>query len=325
VSTTPAEEPHQKHRIEVREDTNDRLDRYLADRLHLSRTRVASLTERGLVLLNGRRVGKSYRPSAGDTFIVSVPALREHGLAPEPIPLDIVFEDAHLLVVNKPAGLVVHPAAGHRSGTLVNALLHHVAELSDWSDSDRPGIVHRLDKDTSGLMVVAKNEAVHRSLSEDLARRRVRRGYVAASWGHLQETERTIEGPVGRDPTDRKRMAVVPGGKSAITHVRVLESWPAAELLAVRLGTGRTHQIRVHLRSCGHPIVSDPIYAPGWENGFGGAGGRWAAEFAHRSGRLFLHAAQLAFRHPESGLAMKFRSPLPEPLSSALEWARGPS
>lgn len=322
---TPADEALDSHRIEVDRNADDRLDRFLADLLHLSRTRVADLIERGLVEVNDQKADKSYRPIAGDRILVTVPAPPPHHLEPENIPLPITYEDEHMLVVDKPAGLVVHPAPGHRTGTLVNALLHHVGQLSTGGGSDRPGIVHRLDKDTSGLLVVAKSDAAHRRLSEDMAARVVRRGYLAAVWGHLADDDRTLEGPIGRDPTDRKRMAVVEGGKPATTHVRVLERWPAAELLAVRPHTGRTHQIRVHLRSCGHPVVCDPIYASGWEDGFGGAGGRWASEFARRSGRLFLHAAHLVLNHPISGESLTFRAPLPEPLASALAWARSRS
>jgi 23S rRNA pseudouridine1911/1915/1917 synthase len=244
------------------------------------------------------------------------------GLEPQNIPIDIVFEDDDLLVVDKPYGLVVHPAPGHRSGTLVNALLYHVDSLSGAGDPARPGIVHRLDRDTSGLLLVAKNDEVHRQLSRDLAERKVTRGYVAATWGHLDDDELTIDRPVGRDPKDRKRMAVVDGGRNAVTHVRVIERWNAADLLAIRLETGRTHQIRVHLRSLGHPVVDDPMYGAGWERGLIGAGGRWAEELARRSGRLFLHAARLGFTHPVTAEKMAFSAPLPEPLSSAVDWAR---
>jgi len=325
VPKTPADEAPDTRRIEVTHDADDRLDRFLADRLQLSRTRVAHLIEDGLVVVNGEPAGKSYRPLAGDTVTVSVPAATPHHLEPEDIPLDIVYEDEHMLVVDKPAGLVVHPAPGHRTGTLVNALLHHVGELTGGGGTDRPGIVHRLDKDTSGLLLVAKSDTAHRKLAEDMASRLVRRGYLAAVWGHLADAERTVEGPIGRDPKHRKQMAVVADGKPATTHLRVLERWPSAELLAVRPHTGRTHQIRVHLRSCGHPVVCDPIYAHGWEDGFGGAGGRWAAEFARRSDRLFLHAAHIVFSHPLSGERLAFRAPLPDPLASAVAWARSQS
>ncbi len=312
----------QPRTLEIDTDIDDRLDRYLADRLHMSRTRVASLIEDGRVLVNGARVDKSYRPRAGDAVAVSVPPPRAVRLEPEDLPLDIVYEDEVLLVVDKPAGMVVHPGPGHRTGTLVHGLLHHVGELSSVGDPSRPGIVHRLDKDTSGLLLVAKRNSAHSRLAADLAARAIHRGYLAAGWGHLTEGETTIDLPIARDPADRQKMAVVEGGKAAQTHLRVLERWPAAELLAVRPHTGRTHQIRVHLRALGHPIVGDPTYASGWEKGFGGAAGRWASEYARRCGRLFLHAARIAFHHPVSGEHLAFRSPLPEPLASALAWAR---
>lgn len=308
--------------LEVAEDTQTRLDTYIAEQLSLSRTRVGDLIAAGDVRVNDRPARKSYRPCAGDRISVAVPPPEPMALEPQNIPIDIVFEDDDLLVVDKPYGLVVHPAPGHRSGTLVNALLYHVDSLSGAGDPARPGIVHRLDRDTSGLLLVAKNDEVHRQLSRDLAERKVTRGYVAATWGHLDEDELTIDRPVGRDPKDRKRMAVVDGGRNAVTHVRVIERWNAADLLAIRLETGRTHQIRVHLRSLGHPVVDDPMYGAGWERGLIGAGGRWAEELARRSGRLFLHAARLGFTHPVTAEKMAFSAPLPEPLSSAVDWAR---
>ncbi|MFQ5689907.1 MAG: RluA family pseudouridine synthase [Gemmatimonadota bacterium] len=312
-------------RIRVTEPAHDRLDRFLADRLCLSRTRVAGLIAAGAVRVNGQPARKSYVPEAGDLIEASVPVARPFSLEPEDLPVPIVYEDEHLVVVDKPWGMVVHPGPGHAAGTLVNALLHRVGTLSDVGAPYRPGIVHRLDKDTSGLMVVARHDAAHLSLARAIARRRMRRGYVAASWGSLGVPERTVELPVGRDPRDRKKMAVVEGGRPAVTHLRVLERWRSAELLALRLETGRTHQIRVHLRALGHPIVCDPIYAPDWQRGFLGAGERWARELARRSGRLFLHAAYLSFLHPVTGRRLSFRAELPEPLASAVEWARASS
>jgi 23S rRNA pseudouridine1911/1915/1917 synthase len=316
---TPSPTPS---RFEVAEDIRIRLDAYVAQQLSLSRTRVGDLIAAGAVRINGCPARKSYRPRAGDLIEVVVPPPEPMSIEPEDIPIDIVFEDDDLLVVDKPYGLVVHPAPGHRSGTLVNALLHHVDSLSGAGDATRPGIVHRLDRDTSGLLVVAKNDAAHRRLSTELADRKVTRGYVAATWGHIDDREMTIDRPVGRDPRDRKRMAVVDGGRKAVTHVRVIERWTSADLLAIRLETGRTHQIRVHLRSLGHPVVGDPVYGAGWERGLTGAGGRWAEELARRSGRLFLHAARLGFTHPVTGEAMAFSAPLPETLSEAVDWAR---
>ncbi len=243
-------------------------------------------------------------------------------MAPEAIPIEIVYEDEHLAVVDKQAGLVVHPAVGHRSGTLVNALLHRLGSLASIGEPDRPGIVHRLDKDTSGLMVVARTDEAHGVLTGAIARREIRRGYLAAAWGHVREDEFAVDQPIARDPKQRQRMAIVESGRPALTHFRRLERWRSADLLAVRLHTGRTHQIRVHLRSLGHPVVGDPVYGHRWEKGLTGAGGRWADELDRRAGRLFLHAARLAFVHPVSGEEMSFNSPLPEPLAGAVEWAR---
>lgn len=315
--------PPERRRIDVESDTEERLDAFLAGRLRLSRSRAAALVTGGRVAVNGEPARKSYRPRAGDRLEVEIPPPPQVELSPEPIPVAVAFEDDHLIVVDKPAGLVVHPAPGHPSGTLVNALLALTDRLSPIGAPLRPGIVHRLDRDTSGLLVVAKTEEAHRGLAADLARRRVGRGYLAATWGRLEPEELTIDRPIGRSPADRKRMAVVPGGRRAVTHVRRLERWPAADLLAVRLETGRTHQIRVHLTDLGHPLVGDPVYGRGWERGMSGAGGRWAEELARRCGRLFLHAARLAFRHPVTGERLTFTSRLPGPLAEAVAWARG--
>lgn len=312
-------------RIDVDTDLEDRIDAVLSTRTRLSRSRIAALIKSGAVEVNGERVRKSYRPRAGDTIDVAIPPSPAVELLPEDIPIDIVYEDEHLVVVDKPAGLVVHPATGHPSGTLVNALLERLGSLSSIGLPNRPGIVHRLDRDTSGLLVVARRDEAHQSLSAALSRRQVGRRYLAATWGRLEPEEVTIDRPIARDPTDRKRMAVVEDGRPSITHIRRLERWPAADLLAVRLETGRTHQIRVHLRHSGHPVVGDPIYGPGWERGMSGAGGVWATELARRTGRLFLHAARLSFKHPISGVQLTFTSPLPEPLAGAVEWARGSS
>ena len=303
----------------------DRLDRLLAERLSLSRARVVQLISDGRVTVDGQVPRKRYRPRAGDRIEIELPRPVSTRLEPEDIPVEIRYADDDLAVVEKPAGLVVHPAPGHPDGTLVNALLLHLGGLSSIGGDRRPGIVHRLDKDTSGLMLVARRDEAHRALSAALHRREVERGYVAAAWGHLDEERFTVDRPIGRDPRDRKRMAVRETGRPSVTHFKHLERWNAAELLAVRLATGRTHQIRVHLGSLGHPVVADPIYGPNWERGFGGAGGRWARELRRRAGRLFLHAAHLAFEHPGTGEALSFASPLPSPLLEASEWARASS
>jgi 23S rRNA pseudouridine1911/1915/1917 synthase len=241
----------------------------------------------------------------------------------EDIPLQVVFEDQHLIVINKAAGMVVHPAPGHRTGTLVNALLWHVRDLSGVGGRLRPGIVHRLDRDTSGLLVVAKSDAAHHGLAESLKKRRMKRLYVAAAWGHLSESPITIDAPIARDRKDRKRMAVSAEGRPAITRARVRERWQRVDLLDVALKTGRTHQIRVHLAHLGHPVVADPIYGVGWEKGMGGPGRLWAMELSRRAPRLFLHAAELAFDHPVRGERLRFFADLPQDLASVAAWARG--
>lgn len=294
----------------------------MAESLPLSRTSAASLIRDGRVLVNGAPAKKRYVPQPGDVIEARVPVPRETAIEPEDIDIVIRYDDPYLAVVEKPAGLVVHPAPGHPSGTLVNALLHHLDGLSTVGGDTRPGIVHRLDRDTSGLMVVAKRDTAHRALARQLAAREIRRGYITAVWGHLDEDRMTIDRPIARDPRDRKRMAVVEGGRRAVTHVKSLERWVAADLLAIRLQTGRTHQVRVHMQSTGHPVVADPTYSPGWEKGFAGAGARWAGELAARAGRLFLHAAHLSFTHPETGAKLSFSSDLPADLAGAVEWAR---
>lgn len=309
-------------RLEIDADTDRRLDALVADRTGLSRSQVASLVSEGRVTVNGAEALKSYRPRRGDEIVVDLPEPPSTDLVAEDIPIDIVHEDEQLVVVDKPHGLVVHPAPGHPSGTLVNALLHRYGSLSPVGLPLRPGIVHRLDRDTSGLMIVAREAEAQRRLSAALARREVGRGYLAAVWGRFEPEEVTIDRPIHRHPKNRKKMAVVEGGRRAVSHVRRLERWPAADLLAVRLETGRTHQIRVHLADSGHPVIGDPIYGPGWERGMAGAGGQWAARFAREVGRLFLHAAHLSFTHPVSGEELTFSSPLPEPLDGALEAAR---
>jgi 23S rRNA pseudouridine1911/1915/1917 synthase len=311
-------------RVLVVEEDGDgsRLDVWLAPRLDLSRTRVAQLVDEGGVLLNGEVPRKSVVVSGGDRIEVDVPPPRVSETLPEDLPLDIVFEDRHLLVVNKAAGMVVHPAPGHPTGTLVNALLYRVGDLAGIGGTLRPGIVHRLDRDTSGLLVVAKDEATHQALSRALKERKVRRLYVAAAWGHLSETYVRVDAPIGRDPRDRRRMAVVPGGRRALTRVRVRERWPAAELLDVGLETGRTHQIRVHLAHLGHPIVGDTTYGAGWERGMGGRDAVWARELARKVPRQFLHAGRLAFVHPATGESLEFQAPLPPDLEAVTQWAR---
>ncbi|HEV2147070.1 MAG TPA: RluA family pseudouridine synthase [Longimicrobiaceae bacterium] len=313
----------ERRELLVEEETGERLDAWLAERLDLSRSRAAALIEAGNVLLNGAAPKKRDRPRPGDRVEVRLPPPEPASAAPEEIPLDIVHQDADLVVLDKPAGLVVHPAPGNPTGTLVNALLHAIGDLSGIGGELRPGIVHRLDKDTSGLMIVAKNDDAHRRLSDDLKHRRIRRAYLALAWGHLPADTLTVEAPIGRHPVERKRMAVVEGGRHAVTHFRRLERWRAADLVRAELETGRTHQIRVHLLHLGHPVVGDRTYAPDRARGFGGADRAWALALARRSPRQFLHAAELRFRHPRTGEELHFEAPLPPDLAAAAEWARG--
>ncbi|MEQ9399523.1 MAG: RluA family pseudouridine synthase [Longimicrobiales bacterium] len=309
--------------LEVGEGQEERLDAFLSARLELSRTRIQKLIAAGHVRVDGAVPKKSHVVEEGSRVEVDVPAPVETGIEPQDLPLDIVFQDEDIVVVNKAAGMVVHPAPGHRDGTLVNALLHHVQDLSGVGGRLRPGIVHRLDRDTSGLLVVAKSDRAHVALSEALRKRTVKRLYRAAAWGHLAESPTTVDAPIDRDPRHRQRMAVVDGGRRAVTHIRVSERWDRAELLDVALQTGRTHQIRVHLAHLGHPVVGDDVYGAGWERGMGGPARAWARALASRTPRQFLHAAELMFRHPVSGEKVRFRSELPEDLAAVRRWARG--
>ncbi len=300
-----------------------RLDRYLAERLGMSRSRIVALIQQGRVRVDGRPGKKSEALTSGQEVEVEVPPPEPLEAQPEDIPLAVIYEDDALLVVNKPAGLVVHPAPGHPTGTLVNALLFHVTDLSGIGGKLRPGIVHRLDKDTSGLMVVAKGDDAHVALSNAIRRREVRRVYRAVSWGHLSESPVTVDAPIGRDLRDRKRMAVLEGGRRAITRIRIRERWRAAELLDVSLKTGRTHQIRVHLAHLGHPVVGDDVYGGGWGRGMSGVAQGWARELDRRAKRQLLHASDLAFRHPSSGEEMRFRISPPNDFEGVVAWARG--
>ncbi len=300
----------------------DRLDRYVAGHSDLSRTRVQALVAEGRVLVDGRVARKADRLEAGQEIVVRIPPPEALEAEPEDIALNVLFEDPSLLVVNKPSGMVTHPAPGHPTGTLVNALLAHTDDLSGIGGKLRPGIVHRLDRFTSGLMVVAKSDRAHHALSEALQRREIKRLYIAASWGHLSESPLEVNAPIGRDPMERRRMAVVEKGRRAVTHFRVTESWLGAELLRVALRTGRTHQIRVHLAHIGHPVVGDTLYGLGWERGMGGKGRKWAKTLSQRVERQFLHSWRLSFEHPVSGEAMRFEAPLPTDLQACVEWAR---
>lgn len=287
-----------------------RLDRFLAERagLGLSRSRVQQLIRAGRVHVDGRPARASQPVRPGSTIAVELPPPEPVAAEPEAIPLDVVYEDEDLLVVNKPRGMVVHPAPGHRTGTLVNALLHHCRDLTGIGGALRPGIVHRLDRDTTGLLVVAKGEMAYRSLAAQLRRREVERRYLALVHG-VPPPEGTVDAPIGRDPRRRTRMAVVPGGRPARTHFRVREAFgDAFALLEVRLETGRTHQIRVHLSAIGHPVVGDPVYGP--RRRWPGLGGQ------------ALHAYRLEFTHPRTGQRMAFEVPPPPDMEALLQRLR---
>ncbi len=274
----------------------------------MSRTQSATLIANGSVTVNGKKEKASYKPIPGDRVVVDEPPLAGREISGEAIDVQVVFEDDAMLVVNKPAGMVVHPAPGNWSGTLVNALLGRGGELSPGTAPDRAGIVHRLDKETSGLLIVAKSERAHRILGSAIAARRVKRRYAVMIWGHLESDEITVDKPLARDPRDRKRIAIVSNGRQAKTDFFRLARFGPGDLLRAHLHTGRTHQIRVHLASIGHPVMGDDVY--------GGGGNRRIAGLAPK--RHFLHAAWLQFAHPLTGAPMDIRSPLPDDLKASL-------
>ena len=286
------------------DDGGERLDRYLASRLDdLSRARIQSLIAAGAVLVDGAVARASHKTAPGEAIVLTLPDAAPSPLAPEPIPLRIVYEDGDLLVIDKPAGMVVHPAPGHGGGTLVNAILAHAPDLSGVGGETRPGIVHRLDKDTSGLIVVAKHDRAHRHLAAQLRDRRMDKRYVALVEGAPPSESGTIEAPIGRDPRRPQRMAAIQSGRPSVTHFRVLERFARHTLLECKPETGRTHQIRVHLASLGCPVACDRTY------------GR--AKPTVPLDRHFLHAARLTFVLP-SGENRTFEAPLPVELRHAL-------
>ncbi|MCL2080955.1 MAG: RluA family pseudouridine synthase [Oscillospiraceae bacterium] len=274
-------------------DIGERIDVYLARGGTLSRSALARLLKGGGVLVNGRPVQKSYRLSGGEEIAVNIPEPAPSAAKPENIPLDILYEDGHLLVINKPRGLVVHPGSGNPTGTLVNALLNHCGEeLSGIGGVTRPGIVHRLDKDTPGLMLAAKNDFTHNALCAALQRREITRKYICIVRGTPKPESGVIEAPIGRHPSKRTRMAVVPDGRPALTRYRLLEEYSGYSRAECTLDTGRTHQIRVHMAHIGHPILGDLLYGGG--KGING----WNTQM--------LQAYKLGFRHPVTGEELKF-------------------
>jgi 23S rRNA pseudouridine1911/1915/1917 synthase len=310
--------------LSVVADATERLDRFLADQLQLSRTQAARLVADKRVDVNGRTARASHTLVRGDRVAIAFPVDEPpRQLRPAQIPLAVVFEDEHLAVIDKPAGLVVHPAPGHWDDTLVNALVARGTTLAGGAEG-RPGIVHRLDRDTSGLMVIAKTDLAHRRLASQIAARRVKRAYAGLAWGHLAESPTVIEAPLARHPRNRKRMAVVADGRAARTDAYVVARFDVAELLRLELHTGRTHQIRVHLEHIGHPLVGDPVYTGGGSRRISGAARARAALIERATPRQSLHAAWLAFRHPATGAPVEFRSEWPEDLRAALDAAAGP-
>ncbi|HXF88772.1 MAG TPA: RluA family pseudouridine synthase [Xanthobacteraceae bacterium] len=316
-------------------EAGERLDRLLAARVALSRSRLKTLILDGHVSIGRQAIrDPNYRLAAGDTITVALPPPEPAKPAPESIPLHVVYEDDAIIVIDKPPGLVVHPAAGHGSGTLVNALIAHCGDsLSGIGGVKRPGIVHRLDKDTSGLMVVAKTDRAHQALAAQFADHGrhgpLRRGYLAFVWGVPDRPKGTIAAPIGRHPRSRERMAVRPDGRPAVTHWQVLECYPGsgaavASLLACRLETGRTHQIRVHLAHAGHPLLGDALYGRGFRTKESLLPEDARAALA-ALGRQALHAYLLTVQHPTKGEIFEFRSELPADLArlrNALSGAR---
>jgi 23S rRNA pseudouridine1911/1915/1917 synthase len=283
-----------------------RIDSFLAEALDgFARNSIRRLCEGGQVFLAGKPAAKSTRLKAGDEIEVHLPPAKEAGITAQNIPLEIFYEDAHLLVINKPKGLVVHPAPGHEDATLVNALLYHCGEsLSGINGVLRPGIVHRIDKDTSGLLVAAKNDVAHRALAAQLQAHMFIRHYEAVVYGRVKESTGIINAPIARHPVHRKRMAIVSGGRHAVTHYEVLEELRGFTHLALRLETGRTHQIRVHMARIGHPVAGDALYGP-------------AKVITSLNGQC-LHAKTIGFTHPATGEHMEFTSPLPNDFTDFL-------
>lgn len=282
-------------------EAGSRIDAYLSEKnQELSRSYVQKLLKESKVLANEKTVKASYKVQEGDRIQLFFPEPESLDILPENIPLDILYEDADVLVINKPKGMVVHPAAGHTTGTLVNAVLYHCqGNLSGINGVMRPGIVHRIDKDTTGALLVCKNDNAHRILAQQLKEHSIKRRYRAVVSGSFSEEEGTVEGPIGRHPIDRKKMAInYKNGKDAVTHYQVLEKLKNASYVECRLETGRTHQIRVHMASIGHPLLGDEIYGSG-KNPY------------HLQGQA-LHAMVLGFVHPSTGEYMEFTAPLPE-------------
>ncbi len=284
--------------IEVLENLSSRLDVYLSEKLDFSRSKIVKMIKEGTVLVNGKPEKNSYIVKYGDKIYVGEYEEESMDLVPENIPLDVVYEDDDVLVINKPNGMVVHPAIGNTHGTLVNALLYYSNSLSTLNGSFRPGIVHRIDAYTTGLLMVAKNDRAHEILSEELSNKKTTRKYVALVWGVINEDTATIDAPIGRDIKDRKKMCVTSvNSKNAVTHLRVIKRFKEATLIELQLETGRTHQIRVHMNYINHPVVNDPVYGK--------------RKIIDETGQC-LHAYQLGFIHPTTNKYMEFTCDLPD-------------
>ena len=292
----------------VAEDADSqRIDKYLSMVVEdLSRSRIASLIEEGSILVNGEVIRAKYKVKPADHITAAFEDEMALEAAPEKMELDIRYEDHDVIVINKPKGIVVHPANGNQSGTLVNGLLYHCKDLSGINGVLRPGIVHRIDKDTSGLLVVAKNDAAHQSLAAQIAAHTAYRGYEAIVVGSVKDDTGTVDKPIARHKTDRKKMAIVEGGREAITHYTVIKRYNGYTYMAFQLETGRTHQIRVHMASIGHPIIGDPVY------------GLKKDRFSNIGGQC-LHAAKLTLTHPKTGERMEFSASLPQYFTEVLD------
>ena len=287
-----------------------RLDVFLAEKCELTRSYAAVLIEGGNVLVNDKKAAKNTKLKTGDRIDVTIPDPQEYSVEPENIPLDIVYEDEHLLVVNKPKDMVVHPAAGNYSGTLVNAVLYHCGDsLSGINGVMRPGILHRIDKNTSGLLLVAKNDNAHLFLAEQIKEHSFTREYEAVVYGNIKNDSGTVNAPIARHPVKRKQMAIVQDGKEAVTHYTVIERFGNFTHLRLQLETGRTHQIRVHMASLGHPVAGDDVYGP--------------TKVITKLGGQCLHARKIGFIHPVTREYMEFTSDLPEYFTKFLNECRG--
>ena len=287
------------------EQGNIRIDQYLSSKLDYSRSKISKMIDNNLILVNGKKVKNSYIIKENDLIDIGEYEEEDMSIEPENIPLDIVYEDEDVLVVNKPNHMVVHPAVGNNHGTLVNALLYYSKNLSHINGDFRPGIVHRIDADTTGLLMIAKNDKAHEILAEELSKKETTRKYIALVWGVINEDTATIDAPIGRDLNDRKKMAVTSiNSKDAITHLKVLERYKDATLIELKLETGRTHQIRVHMNYINHPVVNDPVYGK--------------RKIIDETGQC-LHAYELGFIHPKTKKYMEFTCEIPECFNNILE------